>query len=98
MCCNVFFLINYLSIYLSIYLGRGGVINSPRSIFLSFFFGVESWAALMGDTAGTKLHEPIKTLRLMAEYVNKTCILTCVLQYRNRKKVLRAKILMQNVL
>ena len=28
---------------------RGGVINSPRSIFLlSFFFGVESWAAAHG--------------------------------------------------
>ena len=29
--------------------GRGGVINSPRSIFLfSFFFRVESWAAAHG--------------------------------------------------
>ena len=30
---------------------RGGVINSPRSIFLgffAFFFGVESWAAAHG--------------------------------------------------
>ena len=33
-----------------------------------------------------------------AEYVNKTRILTCMLEYLNRKKVLRAKILMQNVL
>ena len=60
----------------------------------SFLFGVEKWA----DNAGTKLHEPIETRRLTAEYVNKTCILTCILQYLNRKKVLRAKILMQNVL
>ena len=52
----------------------------------------------MGDTAGTRLREPIETRRLMAEYVNKTCILTCILQYLSRKKVLRAKILMQNVL
>ena len=52
----------------------------------------------MGDTAGTKLREPIETRRLTAEYVNKTYILTCILQYLNRKKVLRAKILMQNVL
>ena len=52
----------------------------------------------MGDTAGTKLREPIETRRLKAEYVYKTCILTCILQYLNRKKVLRAKILMQNVL
>ena len=33
-----------------------------------------------------------------AEYVNKTRILTCMLEYLNRKKVLRAKILVQNVL
>ena len=52
----------------------------------------------MGVTAGTKLHEPIETRRLTAEYVNKTCILTRILQYLNRKKVLRAKTLMQNVL
>ena len=38
------------------------------------------------------------TRRLTAEYVNKTCILTCILQYLNRKKVLRAKTPMQNVL
>ena len=53
---------------------------------------------LMGDTAGTKLREPIETWRLTAEYVNKTCILTFILQYLNRKKVLRAKTLMQNAL
>ena len=52
----------------------------------------------MGDTAGTKSREPIETRRLTAEYVNKTCIFTCILQYLNRKKVLRAKILMQNVI
>ena len=50
----------------------------------------------MGDTAGTKLCEPIETRGLTAEYVNKTCIFTCILQYLNRKKVLRAKTLMQN--
>ena len=48
----------------------------------------------MGDTAGTKLREPIETRRLTTEYVNKTCILTCILQYLNRKNVLRANILM----
>ena len=33
-------------------MGRDGVINSPRSIFLfSFFFGVESWAAAHRNTA-----------------------------------------------
>ena len=52
----------------------------------------------MGDTADTKLHEPIETRRLTAEYVNKICILICILQYLNYKKVLRAKIFMQNVL
>ena len=39
--------------------GRGGVINSPRSIFLGFFSVSEVGLPLMGDTAGTKLHEPI---------------------------------------
>ena len=71
--------------------GRGGVINSPRSIFLGFFSVSEVGLPLMGDTAGTKLHEPIKTRRLTAEYVNKTCILTCILQNLNRKKVLRER-------
>ena len=65
-----------------------------------YFFRVESEVGLllMGDTAGTKLREPIETRRLTAEYVNKTCFLTCILQYLNRKKVLLEKILMQNVL
>ena len=77
--------------------GRGGVINSPRSIFFIFFSVSKVGLPLMGDTAGTKLREPIEKRRLTAEYVNKTCILTCILQYLNRKKVFRAKILMQNV-
>ena len=66
--------------------------------FLGFFSVSKVGLPLMGDTAGTKLREPIETRRLTAEYVNKTCILTCILQYLNRKKVLRAKTLMQNVL
>ena len=33
-----------------------------------------------------------------AEYVNKTRILTCMLEHLNRKKVLRANTFMQNVL
>ena len=67
--------------------------------FVFFFFSVSKVGLpLMGDTAGTKLREPIETRRLTAERVSKTCILTCILQYLNRKKVLRAKILIQNVL
>ena len=77
---------------------RGEVINSPRSIFLGVFLVSKVGLPLMGGTAGTKLREPIETQRLTAEYVNKTCILTCILQYLNCKKVLHAKILMQNVL
>ena len=38
-----------ISFLLRLPVGRGGVINSPRSIFLfSFFFSVESWAAAHG--------------------------------------------------
>ena len=66
--------------------------------FLVFFSVSKVGLPLMGDTAGIKLREPIETRRLTAEYVNKTCILTCIRQYLNRKKVLRAKTLMQNVL
>ena len=69
--------------------------NAPVS---GFFSVSKVGLPLMSDTAGTKLREPIETRRLTAEYVNKTCILTCILQYLNRKKVLRAKTLMQNVL
>ena len=42
----------------------------------------------MGDTAGTKLREPTETRRLTAEYVNKTCILTCI-KMKNKKKFKR---------
>ena len=87
--CNFLYDLSKYNIHLLLRLpvGRGGVINSPRSIFLfSFFFGVECWLPLMGDTAGTKLREPIQKRRLTAEYVNKTCILTCILQYLYRKK------------
>ena len=67
--------------------------------FLVFFSVSKVGLPLMGDTAGTKFREPIETRRLTAEYVNKTYILTCILQYlQYRKKVLRAKTLMQNVL
>ena len=45
--------------------GRGGIINSPRSIFLGFFSVSKVGLALMGDTAGTKLCEPIETRRLI---------------------------------
>ena len=66
--------------------------------FSGFFSMSKVGLPLMGDTAVTKLREPIGTRRLTAEYVNKTCILTYILHYLNRKKVLRANILMQNVL
>ena len=70
-----------------------------KNIFKVFFSVSKVGLPLMGETAGTKLREPIETRRLiMAEYVNKTCILTRILQYLNCKKVLRAKTLMQNVL
>ena len=55
----------------------------------------------MGDTAGTsRVSRPkhgVQT-QFLAECVNKTRILTCILEHLNPKKVLRAKILMQNVL
>ena len=50
---------NVYDLLLRLPVGRGGVINSPRSIFLGFFSVSEVWLPLMGDTAGTKLHEPI---------------------------------------
>ena len=74
--------------------GRGGRIHFVLQDEVSTKVGLP----LMGDTAGTKLREPIETRRLTAEYVNKTCILTCIRQSINRKKVLRAKTLKQNVL
>ena len=41
--------------------------------FLLVFFSVSKVGLppLIGDTAGTKLREPIETRRLTAEYVNK---------------------------
>ena len=45
------------SLLLCLPVGLGGVINSPRSVFL--FSVSEVGLPLMGDTAGTKLHEPI---------------------------------------
>ena len=55
----------------------------------------------MGDTADTnRVSRPkhgVQT-QFLAKCVNKTRILTCMLEHLNRKKVLRAKILMQNVL
>ena len=57
---------------------------------------------LMGDTAGffllfsALLH--IIWTEFIAEYVNKTRILTCILKYLNENKVLRAKILTKGVL
>ena len=42
---------------------RGGIINSPRSIFCFLFFSVSKVGPpLMGDTAGTKLREPIEAV------------------------------------
>ena len=49
----------FRTLLLRLPVGRGGVINSPRSIFLGFFSVSEVGLPLMGDTAGTKLHEPI---------------------------------------
>ena len=42
------------SLLLRLPVGRGGVINSPRSVFLGFFSVSEVGLPLMGDTAGTK--------------------------------------------
>ena len=44
---NVEIIISLSFSLLRLPVGRGGVINSPRSIFL-FFFGVRSWAAAHG--------------------------------------------------
>ena len=38
----------YSTLLLRLPVGRGGVINSPRSVFLGFFLGVESWATAYG--------------------------------------------------
>ena len=65
-----------------------------------FFFGVESWAAAHGVyrcTVYRLLSEPMST-RFLAEYVAKIHNLTCVLQRLNSRKVVRSKILIQNVL
>ena len=50
---------NQIGLLLRLPVVRGGVINSLRSIFLGFFSVSEVGLPLMGDTAGTKLHEPI---------------------------------------
>ena len=57
---NAVFLIrytNYCQLLLRLPVGRGEVINLPSSVFL--FSVSEVGLPLMGDTAGTKLHEPI---------------------------------------
>ena len=53
----IYYFIQVLTLLLRLPVGRGRVINSPRSIFL--FSVSEVGLPLMGDTAGTKLHEPI---------------------------------------
>ena len=56
--------------------GRGGVINSPRSIFLfSFYFGVESWVAAHGlyrCAVYRLLSEPMST-RLLNSISSRIC-------------------------
>ena len=54
---------------------RGGVINSPRSIFLGFFFRVESWAAAHGlyrCAVYRLLSEPMST-RLLNSISSRIC-------------------------
>ena len=48
-CLHSVYLI-YDNFLLRLPVGRGGVINSPRSVFLCFyfFFGVQSWATAHG--------------------------------------------------
>ena len=70
-------------------------------LFFKFFSVSQVGAALMGDTAGTshvsRPKHDVQT-QFLAKYVNKTRILTCMIEHLNRKMALRAKILMQNVL
>ena len=74
--------------YVTVYIKYYDLITSPASrswswsykfasldFFCFLFFSVSKVGLpLMGDTAGTKLREPIETQRLTAEYINKTCI------------------------
>ena len=77
----------------------------PISGFFSFFslfflcrkLAQRSWVIPLGISRVSQPKHSIKT-QFLAEYVNKTCILTCMLEHLNHKKVLRAKILLQNVL
>ena len=78
--------------------GRGGVKNSPRSIFLGFFSVSQVGLPLMGDTAVHCCLSHDFWTQFLAEYVAKTHNLTCILQHLSSKKVVRAKIRIQNVL
>lgn len=44
------------------------------------------------------IHLNTAVYQFLTENLNKTRILTCILQHLNHKKILRVKILMQNVL
>ena len=73
-----------------------------RPVSVLFFFGVRSrcrrsWVIPLGTSRVSRPKNGVLT-QFQAEYVNKTRILTCMLEHLNRKKVLRAKILMQSVL
>ena len=52
----------------------------------------------MGDTADICLCEPNVQTQFLAEYLNKTQFLICMLQHVNSKKVLRSKIPIQDTL
>ena len=71
-----FIAITFFEFLLRLPVGRGGVINSPRSIFLfSFFFRVESWAAAHGlyrCAVYRLLSEPMST-RLLNSISSRIC-------------------------
>ena len=64
-----------LQFLLRLPVGRGGVINSPRSIFLGFFFRVESWAAAHGlyRCAVYRLLSEPKSTRLLNSISSRIC-------------------------
>ena len=84
--------------------GRGGVVNLPRFWFFFHLSMSKVGLPLMGDTAGFSLlfsallFATFIFTHSIAEYVNETRILTCILKYLNGNKVLRAKILTKYVL
>ena len=77
----------------------------PFLVFFYFFFSVSKVGLpLMGYTAVQYIDCYLSPCQhdfytqFLAEYVEKAHNLTCILQHLNSKKVVRSKILIQNVL